>query len=132
MSVHKEQTESVLKRSIQSVLSRGLSDPRIRGMISVTAISVSPDKAQATVLVSVMPEDHAKLTLHGLQSASAHIRSEVARVVRMRRVPELSFRFDQSIKRMSALDAELTRIRDEDDANRTTIEDDTPPEEPQS
>lgn len=132
MSVHREQIESVLKRSILAVISRGLSDPRIRGMISVTDISVSPDKTQATVLISVMPKEDEQLTLHGLRNASSHIRSEVGRIVRMRRVPQLSFRVDQTLKRMSALDAELIEIRKEDGPHRTGTDDDSPPEEHKS
>ncbi len=118
MSVHSDKIESVLIQAIQEVLGRGLHDPRVRGMISVTRIQLSSDYAYATVFVSIMPRDRESLTMHGLQAAAAHLRRQVAGRVRLRRMPELAFKLDRSLK----AEAEILRVlrEDEDDLQRIT------------
>ena len=103
MSVHGEQTKSVLIRALQEIFSRGLNDPRVRGLVSVTRVNLSADYADATVWVSVMPAEHGTLTLHGLRHAATHIRTEVGRRARLRRTPRLAFKLDESIKKEAAV-----------------------------
>lgn len=101
MSHRKEQVASTLRRAIQQVLGRGLNDPRIRGLVTVTGVEVPPDLRTATVLVSVLPEERQTLTIKGIQDASRHIRREVGELVAMRQVPELYFKLDVSLKRQA-------------------------------
>lgn len=101
MSHRHEQTESTLKRKIAEVIERGIGDPRVRGLISVTEVDVSPDRKQATVSISVLPEQHATLAIAGLQDAAKHIRSQVARSIAMRVMPTLTFRLDQTLKKQA-------------------------------
>lgn len=93
----------MLRRGIQEILSRGLADPRVKGMVSVTRVAVSPDGLNATVYVSILPEQHESVTMHGLRSATRHIRSQLADKVEMRRAPQLSFKLDESLKKQSAV-----------------------------
>jgi ribosome-binding factor A len=113
MTVRSEQVASVIQRSVQQIISRGVNDPRVRGLISVTGVKLSPDLRQATIMVSVMPEEHATLTLHGLTSAARHIQRQLRELVELRRVPRVSFKLDDSIKRenrvLAAIDAERRR-----------------------
>jgi ribosome-binding factor A len=116
MSVHHEQVVSVLTRAVQNVLSRGLNDPRVRGMASVTSVRVSRDLNDATVMVSVLPEEQAELTVHGLRHAASHIRNEVGKQVRMRRLPHLTFKLDESLKKQAGVLAAIQRAVDTDGA----------------
>lgn len=109
MSTHVEQVESLIKRAVQTVLTRGLSDPRVRGLISVTKVKVSPDLANATVWVSVLPEEQAKLSLRGVQHAASHIRSQVSSMVAIRKTPRLSFQLDDSLKKQAAIHAAINQ-----------------------
>jgi ribosome-binding factor A len=115
MSVHTEQISAAIRRTVQEILARGLNDPRVRGLISVTGVRVSSDLRHATVSVSILPEQHAELSMHGLRSASGHLRREVGRRVRMRHVPMIAFELDHSIKREAALSAALARARAADE-----------------
>ncbi len=99
MTRHQEQIDAVVHRAVQKVLSRGLNDPRVRGLVSVTRVSVSPDSSEARVWVSVLPQTHAKGSLHGLNAASGWIGRKVGDEVRMRRVPRLRFVLDEAIKK---------------------------------
>ncbi len=110
MSIRTEQVASLIQRAVQDQLSRGLNDPRIRGMISVTKVTVSPDLADATIYVSVMPAEHTNLTLRGLQHAAAHLQRALARVIRLRRQPRLLFKVDDSMKHAAETLAAITEV----------------------
>lgn len=110
-----EQVESTLRRAVQQVLAKGLSDPRYRGLVSVTGMSVTRDLREATVLVSVYPEQHQELTMHAISHAARHIRREVGELVALDRVPELRFKLDTSLKAQAEVLDALAKVRAEAD-----------------
>jgi ribosome-binding factor A len=101
MSQRQEQIESVLMRQIGGVLSRGLADPRIAGMVSVTRVSVSPDLRHADVFVSVMPGRYEKRTIAGLHSAAGRIAADVRKTIAARVMPRLRFKIDPTLKKQA-------------------------------
>lgn len=103
MSHRREQVESTLRRAIANVLARKLSDPRLEGLISVTRVEATPNLREARVYVSVIPEKNEKRALAGLRDSVGHMHSAVARQVRMRYVPRLEFRLDDSLKKADAI-----------------------------
>lgn len=122
MSHRSEQLISTLHRAVQNVITRGLNDPRISGLVSVTKIELAQDKRTATVFVSVMPGDRSALVLHGLNSAAEHIRTKVGDAVSMRRVPTLTFELDDSIKKQVELLAAIQRGLDETDSDQSATD----------
>ena len=115
MTQRTEQVAATLKRAIQDVIVRGISDPRVKGLISITKIDVSPDLADASVFCSVMPQEHEELTMHGLTSASKWIRRKAADKIRIRRMPKLHFRIDKQLRREQDVMASIDRARLEDE-----------------
>lgn len=113
MSRRTEQIASVLHRQIQQVLVRGLSDPRLESMITVTAVRVCDDLSEAVVSVSVIPESKQDLTLHGLTAAAGHIRREAGKGMDIRRVPRLIFRLDKQIKREASILSAIAQVEQE-------------------
>ncbi len=103
MTRRNERISALLTRAVQEVIVRGVSDPRIRGLITITEVVVSPDLAEARVSVSVLPHAQQELTIHGLQAASAHIRHEVSELVDLKRMPNLIFRPDPRLKKEAAV-----------------------------
>lgn len=78
---------------------RGLRDPRL-GFVSITEVEVSADLRHARVYVSVLGDETAKSqTMAALARARGRIRSALAARVRIRFVPEILFRLDDSIER---------------------------------
>jgi ribosome-binding factor A len=77
---------------------------------------MSPDRADARIWISVLPQEHAVLSLHGLQSAASKIRKELSEKVRMRRLPRLHFLLDESLKKearvLRAIDEARSRDND--------------------
>jgi ribosome-binding factor A len=86
-----------MKQEIADILMRKIKDPRI-GFVTVTDVEGADDLRNAKVFVSVLGEDRAA-TLKGLESAGAFIRSELGKRMRMKFVPELIFRYDDSAER---------------------------------
>jgi ribosome-binding factor A len=115
MTQRTEQVASTLKRAIQEVLSRGLSDPRVQGLITITRVEVSGDLAKATVFCTVTPLEHEELSLHGLQSASNWIRRQVSDKVRFRRMPQFLFRIDEQLLKQREVLASIAEANQEDE-----------------
>ncbi len=109
-----------MRKALAQVLQRKISDPRIRGMVSITHIDVSPDMKTAKVFVSVLPDQYAKRTLAGLRAGNRHIHSELKKLVAFRIVPHLDFQLDSSLKKasdiMDAIEQGLSRTAASDPA----------------
>jgi ribosome-binding factor A len=76
-----------------------LKDPRI-GLVTITGVSVSRDLREGTVYVAVHGSERAQeRTLAGLESAHAYLQMRVARELRLKRTPQLSFEYDPSVER---------------------------------
>ncbi|MCC6425563.1 MAG: 30S ribosome-binding factor RbfA [Phycisphaerales bacterium] len=113
MNRRMEKISASLLRAIQEVLARGLADPRIRGLITVTDVTVAPDLSEARVMVSVLPQSAQELTLHGLQAAAVHLRREVGELIDMRRMPQLLFRVDTRLKKEATVLDALNKVAQE-------------------
>jgi ribosome-binding factor A len=100
---HQEQLASELRRVIQEIIDRGLSDPRISGLITATSVRITDDEQSAIVMISVLPAEKQKLTMHGLKSAAAHFRHLAGEKIRTRHIPLLIFKLDESGKKQSAV-----------------------------
>lgn len=113
MSHRVEKVASILRQAIQQVIARGLHDPRIAGLITVTSVDLTPDLRNATVFISVLPEEKQQTTYYGLRDASKHIRHEVGELVAMRSVPQLSFKLDKGLKKEAQALAAIAKVADE-------------------
>lgn len=111
-----EQVASTLTRLLQERLARGLADPRVRGLVTVTRVELSDDLSRAVAKVTVMPEEHESLTLHGLRSAAAKIRRDVGERLHLKQTPELVFVVDEGMKEQAKVMALLAKDRAEREA----------------
>ena len=129
MSMKNDRLTSSLLKGVQQRLARGLQDPRVRGLITVTKVEITNDGKLATIGISVLPAEHQKLTVHGLQSAARHIRRDVADTIRTRTMPEFRFVEDDGLKKQAEMLATLAKVRQEMDAkDAEASESDTPSE----
>lgn len=114
MSRRQDQFAAVLREAVQEVIERGLNDPRVQGMITVTGVRVTPDLAEAFVSVSVLPEEKQTLTMHGLKAGTAFIWREVGKLVDSRRLPKIYFEVDSSTKTQAKVLDALSKVREHD------------------
>ena len=80
-----------------SALIPAVKDPRVSGMISVTAVETTPDLRYAKAYISVLDKENGERVLKGLRSASGWLRRELGSALRLRYTPELVFQLDASI-----------------------------------
>ncbi|MFI5253866.1 MAG: 30S ribosome-binding factor RbfA [Candidatus Limnocylindrales bacterium] len=98
MSERTARVDELLREEISRVLARELKDPRI-GFVTVTRVEVTPDLRHATVWASVIGQpDERQQTMRALGRAMPFVRHELG-VLRLRRVPELHLKFDDSAER---------------------------------
>jgi ribosome-binding factor A len=109
-----------VNESVRQVLAEAvpeLKDPRI-GLVTVTGVNTTPDLHHATVFVSVLGSDRKRReSLRGLEAAHGLLQSRLARELRMKRTPQLTFEYDPSVERgvrMSRLIDELAPDGDDD------------------
>lgn len=102
-----------VNESVRQVLAQAvpeLKDPRI-GLVTVTGVETSPDLRHAVVYVSVLASGRKRsATMAGLEAAHGPLQSRLARELRMKRTPQLTFEYDLSVERgvrMSQLIDEL-------------------------
>jgi ribosome-binding factor A len=85
-----------IQRELASLIPQ-VKDPRVTGMISVTAVETTPDLRYAKVYVSMLDKSGAKDVVKGLKSAAGYLRRELGRALDLRYTPELIFEEDNSI-----------------------------------
>lgn len=80
-----------------STLFPNIKDPRVSGMISITAVETTPDLRYAKVFISPFEKKSGNDVLKGLKSASGWLRRELGHHLDLRYTPELTFVLDDSI-----------------------------------
>lgn len=100
MSHRIERVNQLIRQEISDLLRREVKDPRLSQFIAVTEVATSPDLKNAKVYISFISDEQQKQdALDALAGASNFFRKEMARTLRLRRIPELSFHWDNSIER---------------------------------
>ena len=80
-----------------SALIRTVKDPRVHGLVSITAVDTTADLRYAKVYISVLDHSDGKEVVKGLKSAGGYLRRELGRALQLRYTPELQFVEDDSI-----------------------------------
>ena len=117
--------EDQIQRILSDVLRVSVRDPRLRGVI-VTAVKVSRDLSVAWVYFTSLDSDQDSADLQtAFVSAMGFLRSQLAKQLTVRQVPELRFRYDDSMQRGSAMDkliddAVAKDQRDEDESGEAS------------
>ena len=85
-----------IQRELSSLI-RTVKDPRVTGLISVTAVDTTPDLKFCKLYISVLDKSDVNQVLKGLKSASGYLRRELGHALNLRHTPELTFVRDDSI-----------------------------------
>ena len=100
----------LIQRELSDLLLRELRDPGV-GMITITSVDVSPDVSHALVYFTCLDASHAEESAQGLGRAAGFLRSQLAKRVTMYTMPELRFRYDESIERADRLSRLLDSVK---------------------
>lgn len=113
-----ERVASLIRREAAEMLVTGIKDDRVAlGMVSITKVEVAGDLQHCKIYVSVYGDpEQQQLTMEGLQSATAFVRGELGRRLKLRRTPELIFQLDRGLEKGTSvlgLINQLSRERQE-------------------
>jgi ribosome-binding factor A len=99
MTARTDRIDQLLREEIGAILAKDVQDPRI-GFVTVTDVETAPDLSTARVWVSVIgqPDERAK-AIRALEHAMPFVRHELGGRIRIRRIPELLIREDESAQR---------------------------------
>ena len=96
MTQRTDRIDQLLREEIGAILAKDVQDPRI-GFVTVTDVETAPDLSTARVWVSVIGQpDERKQTIRALEHAMPFVRRELGGRIRIRRIPELLVRGDDS------------------------------------
>jgi ribosome-binding factor A len=100
----------LIQRELSELLQRELRDPRV-GMITITAVDVSPDFSHARVLYTTLDPAHIEEAARGLKRASGFLRSQLAKRIKLYTTPELRFEYDESVERGDRLSRLIDSVK---------------------
>jgi len=109
-SGRREKLGDLIQRELSALLQRELRDPRV-GMITITAVDVSPDFAHAKVLYTTLDPAHIAEAAQGLERASGFLRSQLARRIKLYTTPQLRFAYDESVERGDRLSRLIDSVK---------------------
>lgn len=106
-----DRIEAELRRALGVLVSEAVAEHGLPS-VSVSDVEVTRDLAHAKVFVTaLLPGDSAR-ALEGLAANAGEIRYRLARTVQLRHVPELHFRYDDSVDRGERIDQLLRGLPD--------------------
>jgi ribosome-binding factor A len=113
-----------IRQELSALLSRGaVHDPGI-GFITLTRVKISPDLQVARVYYTTLGDDAArKQTAKALERATGFFRRHLGERVRLRRVPELQFQFDESVAHQDRVEQILRDLHDEEERRKASSAD---------
>lgn len=106
-----ERVGEELRHELSQILAREVHDPGV-GFVTLTRVKVSPDLQVARVFYTQMGDDRAKKdTTRALERATPFLRRQIASRLRLRRVPELHFTFDQTVEHQDRIERILIELQ---------------------
>ena len=102
-----------IREDLTELITREVHDPGV-GFITITRVDVTPDLQQARVYYTSLGDDKARReTRRALERASPFLRRQLGRRLRLRRIPELQFFYDESIERHDRIERILQELDSE-------------------
>ncbi|MBQ7288957.1 MAG: 30S ribosome-binding factor RbfA [Clostridia bacterium] len=99
-----------LQRELADLI-RGIKDPRVSSLISVVKVDVSGDLSVAKIYISAIEgTEETENSVKGLKSAAGYLRRELSHRLKLRKIPELVFLADDSIRHSAHIAALLNDL----------------------
>ena len=109
-----EKIADLLKREVSKILNQEVKDPRLQN-INITAVRVTDDIGIAyifyTIIGKSIKKDESKIDNTILSKLSGMIRSKLSKIIEIRRVPKIIFKFDESIEYSENIEKLLNNLK---------------------
>ncbi|MCX5678483.1 MAG: 30S ribosome-binding factor RbfA [Candidatus Omnitrophica bacterium] len=110
--------QEAIRQEVSKILHDEIRDPRL-GFLTITGVELTKDLRYARIYFSVLGEDKdKKLALKGLNSAKGYIKGLLGDRVKLRYMPEIEFKIDETLERTQRIYELFDKIKKEkkDDA----------------
>ena len=110
-----DRVAEAIREEAATFLREGAKDPRLIALVTVTGVDVTRDLRHAKVFVSMLGTGSERASsMDALASLTGHLRSRIARALRLRVAPEISFKLDESVARAARIETLLAQVRESD------------------
>lgn len=112
--------QEAIRQEVSKILHDEIRDPRL-GFLTITGVELTNDLRYARIYFSVLGEDKdKKLALKGLNSAKGYIKGLLGDRIKLRYMPEIEFKIDETLERTQRIYDLFDKIKKEnkDDAGR--------------
>ncbi len=118
-SYRPERVGEQIHKETSRMLMFSIKDPRV-ATISITGVEVSRDISSARIYYTVNGDaDDRREAVKGLKSVAPYIRRQLGKIMQLRFVPEVRFRYDESVAYGQKIDELLHQVQDDLDDNST-------------
>jgi ribosome-binding factor A len=112
-----------IRGELAALLAREVKDPGV-GFLTITRVAVTPDLQQARVYYTSLGDDKARReSQRALHRATPFLRRQIGQRLRLKRVPDLEFFFDESIEQGDRIERILQEIHAERSLRPSDIDD---------
>lgn len=109
-TVKQQRLNQIIFKEVTKIIQFDVKDPNI-GFVTISDVEVSNDHSYATIYVTFLGKDERNQAgLKALNRAKGFIRSELAKRLKIRRCPELTFKIDSSAMKTKRIDSLLDGI----------------------
>lgn len=130
MKIRPNRVGEEIKKELVSLIRKGIKDPRVDTLVSITDVDVTGDLSYATVYISRFgSEKQRQDALEGMKAASKYLRGELSKRLKLRVVPELIFKLDDSLQYGAKIETILHQIHEEEKQNATAHQEIAPSDE---
>jgi ribosome-binding factor A len=112
-----ERVSGLLLETVAETLLREVKDPRVSA-VTVTGVKMSPDLKTARIFFTTRRNEAVEDALAGLRKATGFIKRQVAGRLRLRYIPAIEFRYDETLEQVNRLE-NLLRQAAEKERERT-------------
>ena len=95
-----DKLDSLLQKEISSIIEFDLNNPEI-GFVTVSEVRVSSDLSKAKVYVSFFGKNY---EVAALKKSKGFIKSELAKRIKLRKIPDLEFVVDDTLQKVSRIE----------------------------
>ena len=107
--------EEQLRRDLAELIRHEIKEPGL-GMLSISEVKVSADLSVAQIYITIMQDDREIIdhTMHNLHNYAGKLRGSLGKRMRIRRVPQLYFLYDDLIQKSTELDKVIENAVEQD------------------
>ena len=102
-----------IRQEISQLLAQAVHDPGV-GFVTLTRVTMSPDLQLARIYYSLLGDERARReTARALERVVPFLRRQLGSRLRLRRVPELQFHFDEGVEHQDRVERLLLELEAE-------------------